>query len=169
MNLQLDALAEHVRDLVWENLGTELQLVTCQQGCPEHLRAPEDVLEAVPAVLVDPPRWGGARPDTDLPMISGTVTLGLQFLRRVQGPTSDSPGEEHPRTTVRQLERIAALFCQPGWRLEGWDDSAGVEVLKIWPSDVVHEYDLDYDQGKIQVALGSITLQAEVTVYSTAG
>ena len=163
LELQLDQLAEHIRNLIWDELAIELQLVTCQQGCPEQLRTLEDLAQEVPAVLLDPPRWGGARPDDSLPAVQGTVTLHLSFLRRIE------LGEEHPRTTVTKLTRLASLFLQPDFSLAGWDNSTGFSVEKIWPSDVQHEHDLTYEDATVRIALGTVTLQATVYAYLPAG
>lgn len=156
LSLQLDQMAEHIRDLIWIELATDLHLVTCQQGCPEQLRTLDDLAQEVPAVLLDPPRWGGARPDDSLPAVEGTVTMHLSFLRRVE------LGEEHPRTTIQKLTRLASLFLQSDFSLPGWDNSTGFAVERIWPSDVQHEHDLTYEDATVRLALGTVTLQATV-------
>lgn len=163
LELKLDQLAEHIRDLIWDELATELHLVTCQQGCPEQLRTLDDLAQEVPAVLLDPPRWGGARPDDSLPAVEATVTLHLSFLRRIE------PGEEHPRATILQLTRLASLFLRPDFSLPGWDNSTGFSVEKIWPADVQHEHDLTYEDATVRIALGTVTLQATVIAYQPAG
>ena len=163
LNLQLDQVAEHIRDLIWDQLATELQLVSCQQGCPEQLRTLDDLAQEVPAVLLDPPRWAGARPDDSLPAVEGTVTIHLSYLRRIQA------GEEHPRATVTRLSRLASLFLTPDFSLSGWDNSTGFAVERIWPSDVQHEHDLTYEDAAVRIALGTVTLQATCIAYLPAG
>lgn len=161
--IQLDAVAEHVRDLIWQELRVELGLVTCQQGCPEQLRTPADLDHVLPAVLIDPPRWGNGTPLEDGPAIEGTINLDLTLLRRI------GAGEEHPRAIIQALQKIAALFCTAGFTLQDWDDGEGLAVDKIWPTEVAHEHDLTYEDSALRVALGHISLQAKVVAYDQAG
>jgi hypothetical protein len=172
IEIDLDAVAEHARDLIWDQLREELELVTCQQGCPEQVRSPQDLADAVPAVLIDPPKWSGGRPEAEgLPALEGTVTIGITFIRPIAPPpeSEDDPVEEHPRELVKQLQKIAALFSRPDFKLEGWDDGAGLDIQEIYPADLGHDHDLTYEDSTVRLALGSITLQARAIVYDPAG
>lgn len=164
IEIDLDGLAEHCRDLIWNELKTELSLVTCQQGCPEQLATPADLAGASPAVLLDPPRLVGGKPgDSGMPCLEATVTIGITFIRPI------AADEEHPRTTVQKLQKIAALFTEPDFRLSGWDGGDGLDVDEVFPAEISHEHDLSYEDSAARLTLGTITLQARIIAYDPAG
>lgn len=101
----LDELGEYLRERVRTRLGTELELVTCEQGTYGLFPADLPIVQQVPAVFVEfvkaNPTTTGRKP---FRVLEGPIRFWIWFVRAIGD-------DEHPtRPTVQALAKILKEF-----------------------------------------------------------
>lgn len=162
-----DEVAEAIRDLIWEELGEELELQRCQQDQYEGFPL-EDLASRLPAVIVRAGRSPAPEPDIPEYQVQGglqswRVTYSVDVIYAQELAEDGEPN----RGLNRAGGRLRDLFLQ-GACLSDLSPGPGFRLVSVRPGDYdPHSGRLALDARSVWLGEVHIPVTVETVAYPT--